>query len=49
MLKIFSKLRREGVQVAFLQEMHLTFKHRIGTVILVSNQIQYEHISEIKP
>lgn len=41
MLKIFSKLRREGAQLAFLQEMHLS-------AILVSNQIQYEHISGIK-
>lgn len=65
--KILSKLRREGAQVAFLQETHLSetehaklrgFKHvfyssyksghRRGSAILISNQVQYEHISEKK-
>ena len=67
--KILSKLRREGAQVAFLQETHLSetehvklrrggFKHvfyssyksghRRGSAILISNKVQYEHISENK-
>ena len=67
--KILSKLKKEKIQIAFLQETHLSdiehdklnkmgFKYiyssshksgrRRGVAVLISGQVKYEHVSEIR-
>ena len=67
--KILSKLKKEKIQIAFLQETHLSdiehdklnkmgFKYiyssshksgrRRGVAVLISGQVNYEHVSEIR-
>ena len=48
--KILSKLKKDKIQIAFLQETHLSDSEhaKLNVATLISNAVNYEHISEHK-